>query len=374
MKSTSHGTLEVAHEVRQEEHGAFEHAHEQQRPPLVVPRDLLAERLDPVRQVVSLDEHLSDGRVLHPRHWSRARREADVGLGVTRSAAKRSSSATPATQTIRTPPPPPAATRRSARGTLRSVNRSWRVLVPPRPTGRIRSPSRQERTDNAPPSAAAETSTSPARPGRASTSQSPNRALPGTGERRPGRAGAGSGPRGSAACRTRRSPAGRPEVERAAAARAAERQDGVHLAAREGAGPAGRPLGELPQHQTRQRGWQPARPRELHGRPAAERLERTRYGGVEHLGLVAQQPRRLGDRVLGRGAQLAQRRQQVVPHARAREAAVLVRRVLAPARARARGSTPRVSSRVTASSGRTSLPRRGSMPRSARRPGETASR
>ena len=38
MKSTSHGHVDLAHEVGEEEHGALEHADEQQVPALVVAR------------------------------------------------------------------------------------------------------------------------------------------------------------------------------------------------------------------------------------------------------------------------------------------------------------------------------------------------
>ena len=88
--------------------------------------------------------------------------------------------ATPATHTISPPTSTTGSSPRSARGTLRSVKRSWSDLVPPRPSGRMRSPSRQARTVTRAPTAAA--STRPRRPGAraASTSQAPKRTLPGT--------------------------------------------------------------------------------------------------------------------------------------------------------------------------------------------------
>ena len=61
MKSTSQGTLELAHQVRQEEDRALQHADQEQLAALVVARDLLAELLHAVREVVGLDEDLADG-------------------------------------------------------------------------------------------------------------------------------------------------------------------------------------------------------------------------------------------------------------------------------------------------------------------------
>ena len=64
----------------------------------------------------------------------------------TGSPGARSTAATPATHTISPFASTTGSERRSARGTLRSVNRSWSDFVPPSPAGRIRSPSRQDRT------------------------------------------------------------------------------------------------------------------------------------------------------------------------------------------------------------------------------------
>src|ERR671922_2965925 len=107
-------------------------------------------------------------RAIKPTLWAPASR-----------AANRSSTATPATQTIRPAASTTGKVRRSARGTLRSVNRSWSVFVPPSPSGRMRSPSRQARTRAEPPSAEAETATSPGADRVASTSQLPKRTCPG---------------------------------------------------------------------------------------------------------------------------------------------------------------------------------------------------
>ena len=76
-------------------------------------------------------------------------------------AAKRSSTATPATQTISPPDSTTGSVRRSARGTLRSVKRSWSDFEPPRPAGRMRSPSRQARTVTAGPRSVTATSPGP---------------------------------------------------------------------------------------------------------------------------------------------------------------------------------------------------------------------
>ena len=63
---------------------------------------------------------------------------------------KRSETATPATQAISSPDTTTGSERRSERGTLRSLNRSCRDFVPPRPSGLMRSPSRQARTVRVP--------------------------------------------------------------------------------------------------------------------------------------------------------------------------------------------------------------------------------
>ena len=65
MKSTSHGIVDLAHQVGEEEHRALEHADQQQVPARVVARDLGAELADPVLQVVGLDEDLADRGVAH---------------------------------------------------------------------------------------------------------------------------------------------------------------------------------------------------------------------------------------------------------------------------------------------------------------------
>ena len=103
MKSTSQGTSRLAHQVRQEEERALQDADQQQAAALVVGGDLLAQRLHAVRELVLLDEDLSDRRVLHGGHATPAARTARSPADPRASAAKRSSSATPATQTISSP-------------------------------------------------------------------------------------------------------------------------------------------------------------------------------------------------------------------------------------------------------------------------------
>ena len=63
MKSTSHGHVEVAHQVRQEEDGALQHPDEEQVAARVVGGDLPAQVADPGGQLVLLDEDLADGRI-----------------------------------------------------------------------------------------------------------------------------------------------------------------------------------------------------------------------------------------------------------------------------------------------------------------------
>ena len=116
MKSTSHGTVEPAHEVREEEHRSLEHSDQQQAAALVLGGDLLAELLDAVRQVVLLDEDLADRRVLHAGQELPTRRaDSPIASGSPPAAANRSSSATPATHTICVRPTPPPAASAAAR-------------------------------------------------------------------------------------------------------------------------------------------------------------------------------------------------------------------------------------------------------------------
>ena len=93
------------------------------------------------------------------------------------------------------------------------------------------------------------------------------------------------------------------------------------------------------------------------------------HRALEHLAPPRAAARGLGDRPLGRRADLAQRVQQVMAHARAREAAVGVRGVLAPVERRARAGSrapPRGSRRAAAARAARAA---AAMPCSAREPG-----
>ena len=65
MKSTSQRVVQVAHQVGEEEHGALQHADEQQVAALVVARDLLRQLAHAVRELVALDEDLADALLVH---------------------------------------------------------------------------------------------------------------------------------------------------------------------------------------------------------------------------------------------------------------------------------------------------------------------
>ena len=244
-----------------------------------------------------------------------AARRAPTAAG---SLARRPRSARRAPRRPPTRSRPPASTtgsvRRSARGTLRSVNRSCSVLVPPRPTGRMRSPSRQPRTVSGP---------SPDRLGRDRPPRRPARLRPPPASRRSARCRArraararGVGPSALTAAKAQRAvlrhrdqPAA--EVQRPRAAALAERQHGVHLGP--GQRRAGSPAASSarpPQHDPRQAARQLGQRRDLHRGPAAEPGQRVRGRRVEHLGLVAQRERRLGDGALGARVERAQRGQR----------------------------------------------------------------
>ena len=109
---------------------------------------------------------------------------------------------------------------------------------------------------------------------------------------------------------------------------------------------------------------------------AAELLERVGHRRVEDLRLVAQLARGLRDRPLGRRRQLAQRVEHLVSHARAREAAVGVRGVLAPlepARAQVVAHLLAGHARAAAArAGRGAAPSRAARATRARRPAGTA--
>ena len=187
----------------------------------------------------------------------------------------------------------------------------------------MRSPSRQARTVSA--RASPVTLTSPGAPGMASTSQSPKRARPGTGSV------TGSGAAASRARVKRIVPYSttalsppprssafvpRPPSARIRSASPAPSSPPACSASRRST--SRRTAGAAPSAESR------------HGRSAAQLLQRGVHRRVQHLRLLAQLARRLGDRPLRRRPDRAQRVQQVVAHARAREAAIRVGRVLPP--------------------------------------------
>ena len=134
---------------------------------------------------------------------------------------------------------------------------------------------------------------------------------------------------------------------------------------------AGRPLGEAPDDEPRERARQR---REVIDRDPVAAGERGVDDDVEDLGLVAQQVGGAHDVALGRRVHRAQRRHEAAPHAPARvTVASRSWRPRAMSRPRARHHAA-VSSRVMPSSGRTSRPDRAGMPSSARRPGDAARR
>jgi hypothetical protein len=71
--------VQAAHEVREEEDRALEHAHEHEFATGVVGGDLLAEGAHAVGELVLLDEDLAELRVAHDRASLRARRSATGG-------------------------------------------------------------------------------------------------------------------------------------------------------------------------------------------------------------------------------------------------------------------------------------------------------
>ncbi len=107
MKSTSHGIVDRAHEVGEEEHRALEDADEQQVATVVVAGDLGAELADAVLELVGLDEDLADHRVAHGARDATRLGAAAVGCAHQRS--------TPASTTARAPSPRSSAPSSSAR-------------------------------------------------------------------------------------------------------------------------------------------------------------------------------------------------------------------------------------------------------------------
>ena len=86
MKSISQGTVEVAHQVGEEEHGALQHADHEQVAALVVPADLLAQLGDAPLQVLAGDQGLADRRVAHGRSAAQSRLGRASALGAQHAA------------------------------------------------------------------------------------------------------------------------------------------------------------------------------------------------------------------------------------------------------------------------------------------------
>src|SRR3954447_8171596 len=143
----------MPHQVGQEQEGPLQDSDQQQVLALVVARDVLGHRPDAVLEVVRLDEDLADlfahGAAESRRHLSLTRARV---CGPTR---KRSPVATPGIHAISPADSTTGSRWRASRGILRSVNRSWSDLLPPSPSGRMRSPARQARTSSAGASASA---------------------------------------------------------------------------------------------------------------------------------------------------------------------------------------------------------------------------
>ena len=113
--------LDVAHEVGQEEHGALEHADQQQVLARVVARDLGGQLADPVLELVGLDEDLADGGVAHGGSVGavsagRGRRRSARCPRVRARARRPPRSSAPAVASART-----SSVRRAARGTAPPV-------------------------------------------------------------------------------------------------------------------------------------------------------------------------------------------------------------------------------------------------------------
>ena len=237
--------------------------------------------------------------------------------------------------------------------------------MPPRPAGRIRSPSRHARTVTGAPSWSADSTASPPSPRCASTSQSPNRTPPGIGSVT-APAAAASGPRAKRTwpySTTARTP---PRDVELVGALVGQPQDLASARGRHGR--AGEPREHQPRE--RQRARRAGRRAPARGRAARARRRRPprpaparREGGARSRRCCARRP----------GSARADAASPPASHARARNRC---RRSLGSSRHSSPRSRhqARVSSRVTSSSGRTSRPRRGSIPSSARRPGDVASR
>src|SRR5207237_500459 len=117
--------------------GSTQYADHHEIAPLIASADLGSELPYPALELLGPDQDLSDRGVVHrlrlPRDQSRTRALRIATSRAPGSSRKSSETATPATHTTR----PAAVTTgrrwRSDRGTPRSVNTSWRLLVPSMP-------------------------------------------------------------------------------------------------------------------------------------------------------------------------------------------------------------------------------------------------
>ena len=105
MKSISHGTVELAHQVGEEQHRALEDPDHDEVAALVVAADLRAELARPCAQVLAVDEGLADRGVVHGRGaHSAARRRVRTALAAARGrGGSPRETATPATQATSPP-------------------------------------------------------------------------------------------------------------------------------------------------------------------------------------------------------------------------------------------------------------------------------
>ena len=252
---------------------------------------------------------------------------------------------------------------------LPAVNRSDSVLLPPTPTGRMRSPSRHERTVSAPRSASAETSTSPspALPRPPTTRNAPVRE-----SQRYGVGAAGSAParkRNVPYSATAESPAPRsservPAPPRANTASASTRETawGSPIACSASSRRTSRESPAGSRATRRAPRWGPLRAPPARSRPCS-RAPPTRRAAETRSRRSCAPPR-------GQGKQDGQDSWRTRARAKRRSSFEASSRQRSPRSQQ----YARVSSLVTCRRGLTSLPRRGSIPSSARRPGDVARR
>ena len=380
MKSSSHGVCDLAHEVRQEEHGPLQDAHHEEVATLVVARDLGAQLGHAVLELVRLDDHLAHGRVV----WSAtaasldgalqsdgrngARTQANRGRRCAASSLKRSDTATPATHAISSPghhhrqrAPQRARDLAVAEHVLQGLRpaqpeRPHAVPVPPGAHREGRGEA--ARVEHRLVQRARSPGAGGSGPGQALELPAPKRQLPGTGS------AAGCRRRrvvGRAANRTKpysataRTPA--PSSTTPLPPRAARRSISRIRSAPSGSGPAGGTLRQALQHQPPQRRGLRGQARHLDDRRMAARadaLEGVVHGPLDDLLLVPQLRTRSRSRSAPRPGWISRSAGMTSSRRRFRaKRAVLVGLVLAPGQS----GRPAIGARVRAvsrcSSGRT---------------------